>query len=232
MNKPLVCSHQECVYSVPIFGDLQKEQMAEVKKVIQDISFEKGETVYHAEDISDALYIVNKGSVKIYRLSETGKEQLIRILSPGEFTGELALFHDVTSKHGAYAEALMSSSICKINRKDLQELLLSYPSISLKILTEFSNRLENSEKQATSFATEKTDTRIALFLAELVEQSNSDGDSFVVRIPMSRKDLASYLGTTPETISRQFKNFEDQGLIKQEENNKISILKLDDLLLV
>src|SRR5690625_6901514 len=88
MSKSLVCTHQECVYSVPIFGDLQKEQMAEVKKVIQDISFEKGETVYHAEDISDALYIVNKGSVKIYRLSETGKEQLIRILTPGEFRSE------------------------------------------------------------------------------------------------------------------------------------------------
>src|SRR5699024_7261674 len=148
-----------CVYSVPIFGDLQKEQMAEVKKVIQDISFEKGETVYHAEDISDALYIVNKVSVKIYRLSETGKEQLIRILSPGEFTGELALFHDVTSKHGSYAEVLMSSSICKIKGKELQELVLNYPSNSLKIATEFSNRLEKLEKQATGFATEKTDTR-------------------------------------------------------------------------
>src|SRR5699024_10262316 len=132
MSKSLVCTHQECVYSVPIFGDLQKEQMAEVKKVIQDISLEKGETVYHAEDISDALYIVHKGSVQSYRLSETAKEQFIRILTICECTGELALFHDVTSKHGAYAEALMSSSICKLHRKDLQELLLSYPSISLK----------------------------------------------------------------------------------------------------
>src|SRR5699024_12043150 len=107
-NKILLFYYKECIYSVHIFGDLKKEKMEEVKKIIQDISFEKGETVYHAEDISDALYIVNKGSVKIYRLSETGKEQLIRILTPGEFTGELALFHDVTSKHGAYAEALMS----------------------------------------------------------------------------------------------------------------------------
>src|SRR5699024_6612375 len=115
--------------------------MTDVHKVIQDMSCEKDETVNNAEDISDARYIVNIG---------------------------IALFHDVTSKHGVYAGAVMSSSICKINRKDLQELLLSYPSISLKILTEFSNRLENSEKQATSFATEKTDTRIALFLAELV----------------------------------------------------------------
>src|SRR5699024_11391961 len=99
---------------------------------------------------------------------------------------------------------------------NIKKLLISYPTNTLKILTVFYNQLEKSQKQATSFATKKTDTRIALFLAELVEQRNSDGDSFVVRIPMSRKDLASYLGTTPETISRQFKNFEDQGLIKHE----------------
>src|SRR5699024_9921602 len=101
----------------------------------QDISFEKGETVYHAEDISDALYIVNKGSVKIYRLSETGKEQLIRILTRGEFTGEFALFNDVKSNDVSYAEVVMSSFICMLNRSELQELLISYPSIFFKILT-------------------------------------------------------------------------------------------------
>ncbi len=226
------CSHQGCVSLVPIFNHLQAEQLTEIMQTVQDTSYRKGELVYHAEDISDALYIVNKGKIKIYRLSETGKEQLVRILNPGDFTGELALFQETVSKQDAYAEAMENSSICMIKRHDLQKLLLKYPSISLEILAEFSSRLETSERQTTRFATEETDTRIALFLSELVNENETHEKTKTVSLPMSRKDLASYLGTTPETLSRQLKNFEDKKLIKQENNRKITILDLDELLLV
>ena len=81
--------------------------------------------------------------------------------------------------------------------------------------------------QATSFATENVDTRIALYLAELTEESKS----MDITLPMARKDLASYLGTTPETISRKFSSFEDAGWIEQKGQRKIQILDLDALLL-
>jgi len=230
MNEPLACFHKECVFSVPIFSHLQPNQMKEIVNVIRDTHFKKGEMVYHAEDMFDALYIVNKGRVKIYRLSETGKEQLIRILKPGDFTGELALFQDVTTEHGIYAEALIPSSICVIHRNDVQNLLLKYPSISLKILAEFSNRLEKSEKQTTSFATQETDTRIALYLAELAEQIHDEPNHKMIELPVSKKDLASYLGTTPETLSRQLKIFETNEIIKQENQRQITILDVDKLI--
>lgn len=232
MNDSLDCSHQGCVSLVPIFNHLQAEQMNEVMQVVQNLSFKKDELVYRAEDISDALYIVNSGKIKIYRLSETGKEQLVRILNPGDFTGELALFQDATTEQDAYAEAIEPSSICMIQRSDFQELLLKYPSISLKVLAEFSNRLETSERQTTSFATEETDTRIAVFLSELIDKNDANKKEQTIYLPMARKDLASYLGTTPETLSRQLKSFEKSKLIKQENNRKITILDLDELLLV
>ena len=89
---------------------------------------------------------------------------------------------------------------------------MKYPSISLKILAEFSNRLEQSEKQTTRFATEKVETRIALFLAECLEREDQSNE---FEFPMSKKDLASYLGTTPETISRKMSDLEEEGYIKQ-----------------
>ena len=89
--------------------------------------------------------------------------------------------------------------------------------------------METSEKQTTRFATEKVDSRIALFLAECLD---GDEGSMEIELPMNRKDLASYLGTTPETISRKFADFEDEGYIKQKTSRKIEILDLDGLLLV
>lgn len=219
-------NEESCVSLVPIFNHLEKSQMEEIMSVTHSISYKKGEIIYRAGDQSDSLYIVNKGRVRIYRLSESGKEQLLRILKPGDFTGELALFNDTI--HEAYASAMVDTSVCTVKRVDFQNLLIKYPTIALKVMAEFSTRLEKAEKQTTRLATEKVDTRIALFLAECIEEDSRNNE---ITLPMSKKDLASYLGTTPETISRKLLEFETLGYIKQISNKKIKILELDSLLL-
>ncbi|MBK5262764.1 MAG: Crp/Fnr family transcriptional regulator [Peptostreptococcaceae bacterium] len=219
--------HEACVSLVPIFNHLEKEQMDEIMGVTHSITYRKGENLYRSGDKSDSLYIVSTGRIKIYRLSESGKEQLLRILDPGDFTGELALFSETI--HESYAEAMQEASVCTIKRSELQNLLLKYPSISLKVLVEFSSRLEQSEKQMTRFATEKVETRIALFLAECVD---SEKKSMEIELPMNKKDIASYLGTTPETISRKLADLENEGYIKQISNSKIKIIDLDSLLMI
>ena len=220
-------THKVCVSLVPIFNHLEEQQMIEIMMTTNSVSYKRGEIIYQAGDKSDSLYIVNKGKIRIYRLAESGKEQLVRILNPGDFTGELALFNEAL--HESFAEAMEETQVCMIKRSDLQKFLLKYPSISLKILAEFSNRLEQSEKQTTRFATEKVDTRIALFLVECL---SNGGQPQEIKLPMSRKDLASYLGTTPETISRRLADLEAAGLIKQKPHKIIEILDLDGLLLV
>jgi CRP/FNR family transcriptional regulator, anaerobic regulatory protein len=227
------CNHHQedgssyCVAQVPIFNHLEKEFLDEIMTMTRPFSFEKGEHLYHAGDNSNSLYIVNKGRIRIYRLSESGKEQLVRILNPGEYTGELALFKE--SVHESYAEAMLHTSICMIKREDLQELIEKHPTIALKLLSEFSNRLEESEKQATRFSTETVETRIAIFLLESLDP---DSQSNMITLPMSKKDLASYLGTTPETISRKLAEFEEKGLIKQNPQRKIELLDVDGLLFI
>jgi CRP/FNR family transcriptional regulator len=212
---------------VPIFNHLEDKQIAEITEAVQSDSYKKGEIIYRAGDKSDSLYIVRTGRIRIYRLSESGKEQLVRFLSPGDFTGELALFSE--SVHEAYAEAVADTEVCLITRNDLQKFLMKYPSISLKILTEFSSRLEKSEKQTTRVSTEKVETRLALFIVECIDREESLME-FV--LPMSKRDLASFLGTTPETISRRLTDFEEAGYIRQKQHRKIEVLDLDRLLLV
>jgi len=219
--------HKTCVSIVPIFNHLEADQIAEITESVQSDSYKKGEIIYRAGDQSDSLYIVKSGRIRIYRLSESGKEQLVRFLNPGDFTGELALFSE--SVHEAYAEAVANTEVCLITRKDLQKFLMKFPSISLKILAEFSNRLENSEKQTTRVSTEKVETRLAQFIAERV---NREEASMEFVLPMSKKDLASFLGTTPETISRRLTDFEEAGYIRQKQHRKIEVIDLNGLLLI
>lgn len=233
MEKRTACArnchlpHQSCVTLVPIFQHLEPAQWLEISEAIRPISLRRQEMLYRAGEPANSLYIVNRGKIRIFRLSENGKEQVIRILKQGDFTGELALFRE--SVHESYAEAMEEASICQITRQDLQAFLLKYPTISLKILAEFSERLDQSEKQATRIATEKADTRIAQYL---VEAMTHPGTPQVIDLPMNRKDLASYLGTTPETISRKFAEFEQAGYIRQLSAKRIEILDADWLLLL
>ena len=105
-------------------------------------------------------------------------------------------------------------------------ILKEYPEISLKIIEQMSKRLNDSYKQTTQVTTESIGVRLAMYLVDLVD---SDSESPTVILPTSRKNIASYLGTTPESISRKFKELEDKGLIVQESSSVIQIRELDDL---
>lgn len=210
-----------CVSRVPIFNHLPSEALAVVADKAVMRTYERGQFIHRAGDPSDKLFIVHKGKVKVYRLSDTGKEQLVRILAPGDFAGEMALFS--STDHDGYAETMQPSEICAIYRVDVRKLLLQYPEISLHILAELSRRLGTSEKQTAAITTASINARLAQYLADLAEQENSTNFS----LPMSRRHLASFLGTTPETVSRRFGEFEEAGWILQTGQRKISILDLD-----
>lgn len=220
------CNHlhsRACITKVPIFNHLSDKQLDEIIGTVTSAYFKKGELIYKPGEQSDSLYIVRSGRIKIYCLSESGKEQLYRILYPGDYTGELALFRQ--SLHESFAEAMVDTEICLINRNNLQAFLLKYPTIALHILSEFSNRLDQTEKQAVWVATEQVETRIAMYLIECFEKQKN----LNIVLPMTRKDLASYLGTTPETISRKLAELETQKLLKQIRSKIIQILDLEGL---
>lgn len=220
------CPDKNCVSKVPIFNHLEADQMSEIKDLTQSISLKKRDILYRAGDTSDSLYIVNSGRLRLYSILDSGKERLLQILHPGEFTGELALFDE--SLHEVYAEAMEDTAICILKQSKLNNLMLKYPTIAIKILTELANRLKRSEAQATLFAIAKVETRIALYLIDCLKDVDHIVDE--VTIPLSKKDLASYLGTTPETISRKLLFLEENNYIVQKNGRRIQILDRDGLL--
>lgn len=194
--------------------------MQEIVKTTTHAQYNRNETIYGMGDSSAHLFIVHRGRVKIYRLSESGKEQLIRILEPGDFMGETALFTESVTDH--YAMAMEKTELCIMRRSDLQSFLMKYPAISLKILEEFGRRLERTEKLISSLTSEDVEKRIAEYLVELTKQSQYR----TITLPMSKKDLASYLGTTPETVSRKLTEFQERGWIEQAGQRKIKVVNL------
>ncbi|RKQ29592.1 Crp/Fnr family transcriptional regulator [Oceanobacillus halophilus] len=213
-----VSMNQLCVSKVPFFNHLTYEEMLKIVEMSRRLNYKKGEVIFRDGEPLEYLYIVHQGRVKNYQLFESGKEQLLRIIESGEFMGELALFTEKTLD--SHAEAMEKTEICAIHRDDMQLLMQQHPTIAVKILQEFSTRLDETEKLVGNLSSKDVETRTADYLVELAKKSNSNE----INLPMSKKDLASYLGTTSETISRRLSNFQTNGWIEQKGQRRIRIL--------
>jgi len=225
MTMPTGLAH-ECVSLVPLFNQLTHADKETIESIVHQHHYQPGETIFSAGDSLDSLMIIASGQVKVYQLAENGKEQLLYLLKTGDFEGESALFSQTTRQ--SFGEALLPTAICQIERSDFQMLMQQYPIISINLLNEFGHRLSKLEKRTTQATTSSIESRLADYLVE----TSAGLKETTFKLPLKKKDLATYLGTTPETISRKLKDFEDQGFITQGGGKKVTILDSDALALI
>ena len=105
------------------------------------------------------------------------------------------------------------------------QILQDYPAISYQLLNQMAQRLEKAEKQATFLAAPTIRARISLYLNELIAQQETGAQSPVVELPLNRKNLAAYLGTTPESVTRTLQKLAAEGKIKSLSSQKIMVLE-------
>lgn len=210
-----------CIAIVPIFSGLSFDEMLEVESITSVKNFEKGEIIYSAGDIGNKLYVPHKGRVKISRISSNGKEQVIRVVGPGDFLGELSLFNEVPLQEDA--QALENTTMCVIEGKKLKVLMGKYPEITFKLMGELSKRLEMAENLIEDINLRTVEERLAVALLKLA----GDGDEVVLN--MTKGDFASQIGMSQETLSRRLTAFQEQGLIEQKGNRRIILLDKEAL---
>jgi CRP/FNR family transcriptional regulator len=196
--------------------------MMEIARITRDRTYEKGSMIYMAGDNDESLYVIHEGKVKISRISDSGKEQVLRVLGPGEFMGELTLFsHNPLTDN---AEALEKTVVCVINGAELKNLMSKYPTIAFKVLEELSQRLERAENLVENISLHSVERRLADTLLNMAD------DKGEIELKMSRKDLASHLGMSRETLSRKLSSFQDEGYIELIGHRKVKILDEDALM--
>jgi CRP-like cAMP-binding protein len=213
--------HSNCIEIVPIFSNLTQEEMLEIAAITRDKTFEKGEAVYMVGDKGEKLYVIHTGRVKISRISANGKEQVIRVIGPGEFMGELSLFSSIPMTDNG--EALESTTMCIIEGSKLKELMKKYPSIAFKVMEELSNRLEKAENLIENINLHSVEQRLAQALLSISEGKKE------ALLKMTKGDFASQIGMSQETLSRKLSAFQEQGLIELKGHRRILILDRDGL---
>ncbi|MGI6403597.1 MAG: Crp/Fnr family transcriptional regulator [Oscillospiraceae bacterium] len=214
-------SHIVCIEHVPIFANLSREEKMEIVEIASSRSFEKGEMIYRAGDAGGTLFVLYTGKAKLFRLTAGGKEQVLRLVEPGEFIGELSLFSSLPLTDNA--QALEATTMCVLQGQRLKELMAKYPSIAFKVMDELSRRLERAENRIEDISLSSVTKRVTRALLELAQ------DKEELLLPMTKGDLASQLGMTQETLSRKLAALQEEGLIQLKGHRKISILNKSQL---
>lgn len=217
---------EDCVELVTIFQSLSEEDTKTVASLVNDKHFESGEYIYQAGDPADTLTIVAHGQAKVFQIAANGKEQMLRILQTGDFDGEAALFSN--EDRTSFAQALMPTDVCQIRRSDFQKLMKSSPELAVNMVNAFGQRIVQLEQQTTEAATSSVESRLASYLLET--SAGLKQEEF--ELPLKKKDIATYLGTTPETISRKLSSLAKDELIEKKSNTLIKILDADGLAMV
>lgn len=215
---------EPCTRKVPIFASLTDDDLSRISTMIKHRKFAKGQALILEGEQSDTMYIIQNGHVKISKLTSEGKEQILHILRNGDFFGELSIFNSgEVSNFSAYA--LKDTSICLLTRSDMENLIRDNPDISIRLLQSVTKRLAHTENLAQSLATKDPEVRIAYLIMELSERYGKLRGGLVhIELPLSREEIANYVGVTRETISRKFSRFEESGLIRLIGNKRMVVL--------
>lgn len=195
-----------CVRLVPLFNTLSQENQIEIEDLVRKKTYQKGELVVDPSS-DDNLIIVAYGGAKLYNLDENGRENITQILHTGDYAGEDWLFGKKNSN--TYVEATENSKICLLNRKDFLNLLEDQSMLSIKLLEQSMTKMQSMQKQIDLLSLPKIEDRLSEYLQEYAVKVGKK----TFNLPLKMKDLALYLGTTPETLSRKFALLEKQGVL-------------------
>ncbi len=214
-----------CVSRVPIFQGLTREEQLRVAEFVRPVHVAKGETVYSPGQSVSRLLVMHSGQLKVSHAAANGQEQILRTVTDGDVVGERAFLTGHLPND--LVVALEDSRMCVFDHTDLSALLRDYPDVGLRMLRTLSDRLASVERLLAAITSSDVSARIAAYLLDL-PGSIRDGVP-TVWLPLAKYEIASYLGTTPETLSRRLAALSASGVIELHGRRDVTILDIDGL---
>jgi CRP/FNR family transcriptional regulator len=193
-----------------LFNGLPAEQVEELARICLDLKYEKGRELFSEGSEAKGFYLVISGKFKIYKLSLEGKEQILHIFGGGEVIGEVPVF--AGGSYPANAEAIEPSRALFFPKRSFIELIGREPAIALNLLGILAQRLRRFTHLIEDLSLKEVPGRLAAYLIYLGERSGNQTHE----LDITKTQLASLLGTIPETLSRILAKMAQQGIISVE----------------
>jgi CRP/FNR family cyclic AMP-dependent transcriptional regulator len=198
---------------VDIFKPLSEQDIERLDGQLPDRHLERGQIFYTPEDSSEKLFILQKGKIRIFRMTPDGREFTLTIVEAGTIFGEMAL--TTQQLEGAYAQAMESSQVSTMAREDLERLVLEKPEVGLQIMHVLSQRLRRQETRLEDATMKDVRSRLAGIIVLLVESEGVRTNSGY-RIPAhhTHESLGTMIGANRVAVTRAFGLLQDDGVVE------------------
>lgn len=221
-NSSCNCSNPKCTAKAPIFSALGKEELQKVYALIVRQVFKKGDIIIQHGSVPGKFMIVKKGKIKMISLNAEGREQILYILNTGDFFGEHNLLRDRAASY--CVQAMDDTIICSIGKADFEQLMLRYPNIAVKVMEGLCDRLEHMESLVKTISPKDVNLRITMLLLDLSFRYGLEQHGCVlIDVPMTREEMANYIGVARETLIRKLSSLKEEGVIDLIGHKKIKI---------
>ncbi len=208
------------IRSCALFAGLKNSEIDEIASISELKVLGAGQLLFSDGDPASAFYLIAEGRMRIYKLSSTGREQTLITPGPGTSIAEAALF--AGGIYPAYAEASEDSELVCIDKNRFLGLIETKPQLAVNMIALLSERLKNFARKIEQLSLMGVVPR----LAEYIARHSENDHEFTLKI--SKGELASLLGTVPETLSRAFAKLKAGGYIS-ESGHEITVNNPDGL---
>ncbi len=198
---------------------LTDEELEHLNRVSSDVELTSGQSLFDEGSPAEHVFNVTTGAMKVYKLLPDGRRQITGFLFPGDFLG-LA-----TRDVYAYgAEAVCHTTLCRFNRRKLENLLKDFPKVERRLLGIASDELALAQDQMLILGRKTAKEKIASFLLMLSNRARKSGNKpNPISLPITRTDMADFLGLTTETVSRTITQLKTAGLITLLPGNEVRL---------
>ena len=200
---------------------LTKDELMRVSACKTTQVIKKGDTIFEEGDTLNGIYCIRDGVCKMTKLSENGKDQVVKLALKGGMIGQRSLVSGEPSN--LTATAVNDMQVCFVPRSEIIQDLQKNPDFSMDVLKNMAKDLKNSDDQLVDMAQKTVKQRLANTLVYINQKFGSDENGFLV-LTLSREDYASIVGTATESAIRILSQFKKQGLI----STKGKQIKIED----
>ena len=212
--------------SVSLFRSLSDAELTSIGRLMARCEIEGGRLIFNEGDPCEGLYVVERGAVKIFKTSSSGREQVLTVERAGSIVAELPVFDE--GPYPASCQAVEDSSLLFLSRDDFRVICLEMPTLALKVLKAVGSRLRRLVTLIEELSFTTVRQRLA---ASLVRRAESEGvrsdRGLCITLPANH-EIGAEIGTVRELVSRNLSRFQAEGFISMD-GKEVCVLDLDRL---
>lgn len=203
------------VREAPLFKGLTDAQFTFLASRLVERQFEAGDMIFHEDQPCSGLFIIQSGSVRIFKNSVSGREQVLAIEGAGASIAELPVFDG--GPYPASAQAVTKSTVLFLSKQDFRAVCLQHPEISLQVLGKVGARLRQLVGIIEDLSFTTVRHRLAALLLRMARaEGRPTAAGIEIDLSSTNQDIAAQIGTVRELVSRNLSRFQSEGMLRLE----------------